>query len=100
MYTVRYGGKTGKRYNLSVSDDCMVVRSKDRGAMLEARPFEVTTLSAETRRTMNEMDMEVRFSAAGVEVWRAKVQRGARSHATTPARCSKPTRRSNSPGAS
>jgi subtilisin family serine protease len=79
MYTVRYGGKTGKRYNLSVSDDCVVVRSKDRSAMLEARPFEVAALSTEARRTMNKMDLEVRFGAAGVEVWRAKVQRGART---------------------
>jgi len=68
---VRYGGKTGKRYSLAVSDDRVVVRTRDRGAVADTRPFEVAALSAKARRTMADFELEVQFRDAGVEVWRA-----------------------------
>src|SRR4029453_10831546 len=79
MYTVRYGGKTGKRYSLAISDDRVVVRSKDRSAVAEVRPFEVAALSTQARRTMTDLEREVKFRDGGVEVWRTKVRRGSSS---------------------
>src|SRR6266545_1120942 len=71
MYNVRYGGKTGKRYSLAVSDDRVVVRSRDRGVVADTRPFEVAALSAKARRTLADFELEVQFRDVGVEVWRA-----------------------------
>ena len=79
MYNIRYGGKAGKRYSLAVSDDCVVVRSRDRAPVAEARPFEVPALSAEARQTMAGFELEAQFRDAGVEVWRAKARRARRA---------------------
>jgi subtilisin family serine protease/subtilisin-like proprotein convertase family protein len=79
MYNVHYGGKQGHSYSLTVSDNRVVVRTKDHSSSLESRPFETAPLSAEARRLMNALDLEYRFNTAGVEIWRTKTEYAART---------------------
>jgi len=79
MYSFRYGGQTGRRYSLTVSDDYVAVRTGNRGALLAERPFEVAPVSSDARTLLNEFELMSRFRDAGVEILRAKVERGARS---------------------
>jgi subtilisin family serine protease len=79
MYPFRYGGKTGKRYSLTTSNEHIVVRTNSRSALFADRPFEAAPISAEARALVNKFDLAATFREAGVEILRAKVPRGARS---------------------
>ena len=79
MFTVRYGGKKGKSYGLTESDEYMVVRTENRDVLMAERPFEVVPLSREARSILNEFDLVARFREAGVEILRTKVRRGRRA---------------------
>lgn len=79
MYSIRYGGKTGKRYSLATSNEHVVVRTNSRSPLLTERPFEAAPVSAESRSLLNNFELTTRFREAGVEVLRAKVERGAKS---------------------
>ncbi|MCI0390701.1 MAG: S8 family serine peptidase [Acidobacteria bacterium] len=79
MYSFRYGGKTGKRYSLTISNEQIVVRTSNRSELLNERPFEATPVSAEARSILNKFELAARFREAGVEILRAKDERGARS---------------------
>ena len=78
MYQFRYGGKKGKRYFLTTSNEHVVVRTNSRSALLADRPFEAAPVSAEARSLLSNFDMIASFREAGVEILRAKVVRGAR----------------------
>jgi subtilisin family serine protease len=78
MYSFRYGGKTGKRFSLTTSDEHVVVRTNSRNAILVDRPFEAAPVSEAARTLLNNFELDVQFRDAGVEVIRTKVARGAR----------------------
>jgi subtilisin family serine protease len=78
MYAVRYGGRAGRRYALKTSDEHVVVRTNSRSALLTERTFEAAPVSAEALSLLNNFELAARFNEAGVEVLRAKVERGAR----------------------
>ena len=78
MYAFRYGGKSGKRFSLTTSNEHVVVRTNNRGALLADRPFEAAPVSAEARKLLHSFDLVTRFREAGVEVLRTKVTRGAK----------------------
>jgi subtilisin family serine protease/subtilisin-like proprotein convertase family protein len=77
MFVVNYGGKQGQAYNLAISDDRVVIRSKDKTDLLEQRPFEITPLSIKARMSLQALDLELRLNMAGVEIWRTKQQQNA-----------------------
>jgi subtilisin family serine protease len=79
MYSFRYGGKTGKRYSLTTSDEHVVVRTAGRGALLNERPFEVAPVSPSALELLTQFELTTRFREPGVEILRAKVPRGAKS---------------------
>ncbi|MEP7147953.1 MAG: S8 family serine peptidase [Acidobacteriota bacterium] len=79
MYSFRYGGKTGKRFSLTTSDEHVVVRTTNRDALLVERPFEAASVSAASRLLLSNFELEAEFREAGVEVLRTKVTRGAKS---------------------
>lgn len=79
MYSFRYGGKTGKRYSLTTSNEHLVVRTTNRAPVLAARPFEVAPVSPEARALLGNFDLAARFREAGVDVLRAKPTRRAKS---------------------
>lgn len=79
MYSFRYGGKTGKRFSLTTSNEHVVVRTNNRSALLVERTFEATQVSAEARSLLGNFEVVTAFSEAGVEILRTKVARGARS---------------------
>ncbi len=79
MYSFRYGGKNGKRYSLATSNDQVVVRTNNRGALAGPRPFEVSALSDKARDVLDGFELTTRFREAGVEILRAKVARGSKS---------------------
>jgi subtilisin family serine protease len=72
MVTVRYGGKNGIQYELAISDEHLVVRTCNRSVLTEERPFEVTPVSSEARRILDQFELQTRFRAAGVEILHAK----------------------------
>ena len=78
MYSFRYGGKAGARFSLTTSDEHVVVRTNSRSPVLVERPFEVAPVSAATRSLLRNFELATRFSSAGVEILRTKVERGAR----------------------
>lgn len=75
MYSFRYGGKTGKRYSLTPSNEHVVVRTCSRGSLMAERPFEAAPVSAEARALLSDFELAARFREAGVEVLRAKPTR-------------------------
>ena len=79
MYTFRYGGKLGKQYSLSISNDQIVVRTTSRIALLSERPFEAAPVSAAARDLLGNFQLVTAFRDAGVEILQAKVGRGAKS---------------------
>lgn len=79
MYSFRYGGKTGKRYSFTTSDEHVVVRTTSRSALLVERPFEVAPVSAEARSLLNNFELAADFREVGVEILRATVTRGAKN---------------------
>lgn len=76
MYSFRYGGKSGRRYSLTTSDEHVVVRTRSRSALSAPRTFEVAPLSAKAREVLSQFELQTRFREAGVEVLCAKVARG------------------------
>ncbi|MBF2076825.1 MAG: S8 family serine peptidase [Synechococcales cyanobacterium C42_A2020_086] len=72
MVTVQYGGQTGPRYELTISDNHVVVRTNSRRAIMKDQPYEVAPVSLATRRLLDQFEQETRFREAGVEVLRAK----------------------------
>jgi subtilisin family serine protease len=78
MYSFRYGGKNGKRFSLTASNDQVVVRTNDRSTVLADRPFAATPVSSEARAILDNFELVTRYSEAGVEVLRARVQAGAK----------------------
>ena len=79
MYTFKYGGKMGKQYSLSISNDQIVVRTNSRIALLSERPFEAAPVSAAARELLSNFELAAAFRDAGVEILQAKVERGAKS---------------------
>jgi hypothetical protein len=79
MFTFRYGGKRGKAHSLTESNNYMVVRTENRGALMERMPFEVIPLSRDARNILNEFELCARFREAGVEILQTKVQRGSKA---------------------
>jgi subtilisin family serine protease len=79
MHLFRYGGKSGKRYSLTTSNEHVAVRTNSRSALFADRPFEAAPISAEARALVNKFALAASFREAGVEILRAKVTRGARS---------------------
>jgi len=79
MYTIRYGGKKGKSYSLTISDEHLAVRTRDRKAAVSDVPFERTPISEKARVLLKGFDLHARFPRAGVEILKARVQRGSRS---------------------
>src|SRR6266704_5434473 len=78
MISFRYGGKAGRRFSLSVSDELVAVRTQTNTPVAEAVPYEAT-LSTEARGVLDEFELVARFRDAGVDVLRARVARGARA---------------------
>lgn len=72
MVTVRYGGRNGEPYELTISNEHIVVRTENRSILTETRPYEVTPVSPEARNILDQFELETRFRAAGVEILRAK----------------------------
>ncbi|MGH7230329.1 MAG: S8 family serine peptidase, partial [Nitrospiraceae bacterium] len=79
MFSVRYGGKSGKRYQLAASDELVVVRTHSRNALMEDRPYEVTPVSRTARNVLDEFELVARFREAGVEILRSRGPRRGRS---------------------
>ena len=79
MYTIRYGGKKGKSYSLTISDELVVVRTKDRKPAVSDVPFERTPISEKAQTLLKDFELHSRFPRAGVEILKARVQRGSRS---------------------
>jgi hypothetical protein len=78
MYSVRYGGKTGKRYRFTISNKYVVVRTNSRNALLTGRDCEAAPVSTEARSILENFDLVTRFQEAGVEILRANAARGAK----------------------
>lgn len=72
MVRVRYGGKTGQVYELSVSDEYVAVRTYSRKPLMSDRPYEVAPVSPETRAVLSDFQRVVEFREAGVEVLQVK----------------------------
>src|SRR5437667_11628273 len=75
MFTYQLGGRQGKRYSLSLSDELIVVRTNDRRPVKAPRSFEVTPLSKKARNILDNFELVVRFEHAGVEVLRSTAPR-------------------------
>ena len=72
MVQVRYGGNNGAPYELEISTNHLVVRTQSRQAVMPERAFEVSPLSAETRRVLDQFQTITRFREAGVELLSTK----------------------------
>jgi subtilisin family serine protease len=79
VYSVRYGGKTGKRYRFTISNKHVVVCTNSRDASPTEGPIDGARVSAEAHAILNKFELVTRFREAGVEILRAKDARGARS---------------------
>jgi subtilisin family serine protease/subtilisin-like proprotein convertase family protein len=79
MYSFRYGGKAGKRHSLTISNEHVVVRTKNRSDLLTERPFEAAPVSAEARSILSNFELATSFRDAGVEILQAKVERGSKT---------------------
>ncbi len=66
MVSVRYGGKTGPTYELSFSEEYLVVRTRRRNALSRAR------LTRKGQDVLSRLDMGPRFAHAGVQFVRAR----------------------------
>ncbi len=78
MYSIRYGGKTGKRYSFNISNEHIVIRTNSRNTLRTERPFEAAPVSAESFSILNNFELVAQFREAGVEILRAKVDRRAK----------------------
>jgi subtilisin family serine protease len=72
MYTVRYGGKRGRAISLAASNEFVVVRSRDRGAIAPNDSYATAQLSSNARRVLSGFEVAARFANAGVEVLRTR----------------------------
>ncbi len=79
MQYFRYGGKKGTRHRLSVSNELLVVRTHSLNSVMKATPFAMAPVSAEARGLLSEYEVEARFPEAGVEVYRSRTPRRAKS---------------------
>jgi subtilisin-like proprotein convertase family protein len=79
MISYRYGGRRGRRHTLSISDEFIAVRTRDRTPVTSDVPYEVAPLSQEARDLINEFEVVTRFRDAGVDVLRARAVRGVRA---------------------
>ena len=66
MLRVRYGGKTGKQFTLAESDQLVAVRTQDRNAVMDIRPFEIAPVSERARSILEQFELSVSFRDAGV----------------------------------
>jgi subtilisin family serine protease len=73
MLKVRYGGKQGKPFSLTVSPDSVVVRTHS------GLPLDQSPLSKQARQLVGQMKTVVRYPEAGVEILRATEARQGRS---------------------
>ncbi len=78
MYSFRYGGKAGARCPLKESDELVVVRTCNRSPLMVERSFATAPVSDASLRVLDSFELVTRFSQAGVEVLRAKPERGTR----------------------
>lgn len=72
MVRVRYGGKSGPAYELTVSDEFVAVRTCNRKPLMTDRPYEAAPVSPQTRAVLSEFRQVSEFREAGVEVLQAK----------------------------
>jgi subtilisin family serine protease len=73
MVRVQYGGKNGQAYDLELSDDYLVVRTTNRKAIMNERPYEVASISPQARTVLSQYQLSTRFRDAGVEILRARI---------------------------
>ncbi len=78
MYQVQYGGKGGPKHVLEVSDELVAVRTVTRQAA-RGMPADAAPLRRESREILGEFELVARFPVAGVDVFRARKVRQARS---------------------
>jgi hypothetical protein len=78
MYFVQYGGKGGPKYSLQESESLIAVRTHSREAALGA-PQEAAPLSPDSLTILSEFIPVARFPIAGVEVFKARKERGVKS---------------------
>lgn len=74
MVRVFYGGIEGQSYELLVSEEQVAVRTCSRKPLLGERPYEVATVSPETRSLLNAFETSAQFPEAGVEVIRPRTE--------------------------
>ncbi len=75
MYSFSYGGKTGQRYSLLVSEDRVAVRTHSRARVIEDAPYSGIPISAEARDVLGDFEPELRLPEAGVQVLKARSAR-------------------------
>ncbi|HEV8717342.1 MAG TPA: S8 family serine peptidase [Candidatus Binatia bacterium] len=75
MYFVQYGGKGGRKYSLQESESLIAVRTHSREAALGA-PQEAAPLSPDSLAILSEFEPIAQFPIAGVEVFKARIERG------------------------
>jgi subtilisin family serine protease len=73
MVSVRYGGKNGRLYEFSLSNELVVVRTHSRKPLMNERSFEVAPVSAEAHIVLDDFCLESQFREAGVQVLRTIV---------------------------
>jgi len=78
MYFIQYGGKGGRKYSLQESESLIAVRTHSKKAALGA-PEEAASLSPNSLEILSEFDPVAEFPIAGVEVFKARKERGTKS---------------------
>lgn len=73
MVSVRYGGKSGRLYEFSLSNELVVVRTHSRKPLMNERSFEVAPVSTEAHIILDDFRLESQFREAGVQVLRTIV---------------------------
>jgi len=74
MPIYRYGGQRGRAYELEMSDDYMVVRTRSRKSLYRDRPYETAAISPQSRRLLSRFERVTQFQVAGVEVLQTKAR--------------------------
>ncbi len=78
MYSVQYGGKSGKKTNFEESNALIAIRTQTREAVLGGVD-ESAVLSPSALDVLREFEQIEHFRGAGVEVFRVRDARGAKS---------------------
>lgn len=73
MYSLRYGGKTGKKISLALSDDLIVTRTQ------EARPLESAISTRGGVEALDRSQLVASFPCAGVDVHRVSAPKAIRA---------------------